>query len=126
MSQKTLAHTLMLKRGRLLLIRTPAGYAGRVGPQPEGLSVVTESASPFEAIQLIVADRAELEAEVPGPRALLAPGEHAVGQLSRGTSSVATEINRDSIRAYARTVGMDAVARVAIDDNWSAIRLKVV
>jgi hypothetical protein len=49
-----------------------------------------------------------------------------VGQLSRGTSSVATEINRDSIRACAGTMAMDAVAQVAHDEDWSAMRLKVV
>ena len=37
-----------------------------------------------------------------------------------------TDINRDTIWAYARGVGFDAVFLISIDDDWSAMRLKVV
>jgi hypothetical protein len=126
MSEKTLAHKLMLKSGRLLLVNAPAGYAERLGPLPEGLTLVAASAEQVEAIQVFVANRAELEAEIPRLRPLLAPRGMLWISYHKGTSSVKTDINRDSIWAYARTVGLDAVAQVAIDEDWSAIRLKVV
>ena len=31
----------------------------------------------------------------------------------------------DSIAAYARTIDMEGVAMISIDDDWSALRLKV-
>jgi len=36
------------------------------------------------------------------------------------------EINRDSTRRYASTIGLQAVSLVAINDIWSALRLKIV
>jgi hypothetical protein len=33
-------------------------------------------------------------------------------------------IHRDSINAYAQTLGLVGVAMISIDDNWSALRLK--
>jgi hypothetical protein len=36
------------------------------------------------------------------------------------------DINRDSIAAYAATIGLQAVAMISVDEDWSALRLKVV
>jgi hypothetical protein len=43
----------------------------------------------------------------------------------KGTSKVKTDIHRDSINAYALTLGMVGVAMIAINDDWAALRLKV-
>jgi hypothetical protein len=45
---------------------------------------------------------------------------------AKGTSPKAADINRDSIHDYVGTVGLDTVAQIAIDADWSALRLKVV
>ena len=37
-----------------------------------------------------------------------------------------SDINRDSIREYTQSVGLETVALIAVDDDWSAIRCKVV
>jgi hypothetical protein len=37
-----------------------------------------------------------------------------------------SDINRDSIAAYANTIGMQGVAMIPVDDDWLALRLKVV
>lgn len=43
----------------------------------------------------------------------------------KGTSkNFNAEINRDTIAAYARSVALQLVAMVAIDADWSALRLK--
>ena len=34
--------------------------------------------------------------------------------------------NRNGIASYAKTIGMQAVAQIAIDEDWSALRLKTV
>jgi hypothetical protein len=36
-----------------------------------------------------------------------------------------TDINRDIIAAYTRTIGMVGVAMISIDDTWSVLRLKI-
>jgi hypothetical protein len=38
---------------------------------------------------------------------------------------VKTDINRDTIAAYAGTLGFESVAMVAVNDDWAALRLKV-
>jgi hypothetical protein len=42
----------------------------------------------------------------------------------KGTSKVKTDINRDTINAYAHSIGWEGVAMISIDDDWSAMRLK--
>ena len=44
---------------------------------------------------------------------------------AKGGSKLATDINRDSIREYVTTQGFDTVAQIAIDGDWSALRLKL-
>jgi len=44
----------------------------------------------------------------------------------KGTSKVKTDINRDTIYAYTHTIGLDGVGLGSIDDNWSAMRLKLI
>ncbi len=44
----------------------------------------------------------------------------------KGTSKMKSDVNRDSIREYATGVGLETVALIAIDDDWSAMRCKVV
>ena len=42
----------------------------------------------------------------------------------KGTSRVKTDINRDTINAYAHSLGLEGVAMISIDEDWSALRLK--
>jgi hypothetical protein len=42
----------------------------------------------------------------------------------KGTSKVKTDINRDTINAYANSLCLQGVAIISIDDDWSALRLK--
>jgi hypothetical protein len=44
----------------------------------------------------------------------------------KGTSKAKVDVNRDSLREYDLTIGLQAVSLLAIDDVWSALRLKTV
>jgi hypothetical protein len=37
-----------------------------------------------------------------------------------------TDIHRDIIREYAASIGLKGVSLIAVDDTWSAMRLKLV
>ena len=41
-------------------------------------------------------------------------------------SQLGTDMNRDTIRAYANQHGLDPVRQIAIDEFWSAMRLKAI
>ena len=124
---KPLAERMHLRAGeRLLLVNAPECFAA-VLEAPESMEVANSPQGTFDVIQVFVSTRAALEAEAPRLKELL----NADGKLwiayPKGTSSrLNADINRDDIRRYALTVGLQTVAQVAVDDDWSAIRCKVV
>ncbi len=127
MPAKSLAERMHLRAGeRVLLVNPPDGY-GAVLCAPEGVEVSDEPRGMFDVIQVFVTTRAALEAEAPRLKALLNAGGKLWIAYPKGTSKrLQADINRDDIRSYALTVGLQTVAQVAVDDDWSAIRCKVV
>lgn len=125
MSDKPIAQKLSLKPGsRFLLVNPPSGYVGMIGELPAGVNLLYEAGSTVEAIQVFVANHLELEGQLPRLKGLLASKGMLWVTYHKGTSKVKTDINRDTIVAYARTLGMQGVAMISIDDDWAALRLK--
>ncbi|MDZ5632313.1 DUF3052 family protein [Janthinobacterium sp. GMG1] len=75
-------------------------------------------------ILLYARSRAELEQFLPMAQARLAPGGAVWVAYRKGGIKAGSDIHRDDIRDFAHTVGLDSVAMVAIDSEWSALRLK--
>ena len=127
MAEKSVAQKLMIKQGRsVLLVNPPAGYDALLGPLPPNVTMTSQPAEPVDIIQLFVANRAELEAQLPQIKPLVKPNGMIWVTYYKGTSKTKTDIHRDTIAAYARSLGLEAVAMIAIDADWSALRLKVV
>lgn len=97
-----------------------------IGELPGGVSVLHEAHTPVEAIQVFISNRADLEAQLHHLKRLLASKGILWVTYHKDTSKVKTDVNRDSIAAYARTLGLQGVAMISIDDDWSALRLKQV
>ncbi len=126
MSGKSIAQRLFIKPGNMvLLVNAPDGYMAQLGELPMGSYLLSDAERRVELIQLFVANRAELEAQLPRLKAQLAPKGSLWVTYHKGTSRVKTDINRDTINAYAHSLGMEGVAMISIDDDWSALRLKV-
>ncbi len=127
MPDKTVAQKLLIKSGyKVLVANAPRNYQAMLGPLPEDATLVKPSAKPADLIQLFVANRRELEAQLGKMKLALAPNGLLWVTYHKGTSSVKTDINRDTIAAYAQTIGLRPVAMISIDEDWSALRLKVV
>lgn len=127
MSDKSIAQKLSIKpRSKFLLVNPPTGYMDQMGELPEGTILLSDSSCLVEVIQVFVANRAELEAQLPRLRGLLAPKGMLWVTYHKGSSKVQTDINRDTINAYAHLIGLDGVAMISIDDDWSALRLKLI
>ena len=127
MSDKSIAQKLFIKPGnRYLLVNPPKGYMTQLGELPEAAIILSDSSCLVEVIQVFVANRAELEAQLPRLRELLAQKGMIWVTYHKGTSRVNTDINRDTINAYAHSIGLEGVAMISIDDDWSAIRLKLI
>ncbi len=127
MSEKSVAQKLSIKPGsRFLLVNPPAGYAGQMGELPAGVSLQGEAGGKVEAIQVFVANRGELEAQLPRLKQVLSPKGMLWVTYHKGTSKVKTDINRDTINAFARSLGLQGVAMISIDEDWAALRLKFI
>lgn len=126
MSDKSITQRLFIRPGdRFLLINAPAGYVEKMGEIPKGTTILRTSSEQVDVIQVFVANRAELEKQLPLLKELLAPKGMIWITYHKGTSRVKTDINRDTINAYAGSIGMTGVAMISIDEDWSALRLKL-
>jgi hypothetical protein len=125
MSDKSIAEKLFIKPGyKFLLVNPPDGYLARMGAMPDGIVILNDAETPVEAIQVFVANRQELEQQLPRLKELMAPMGMLWVSYHKGTSRVKTDIHRDTINAFAQSIGLEGVAMISIDDDWSALRLK--
>jgi hypothetical protein len=127
MSDKSIAQKLSIKPGyKFLLVNPPQGYLAQLGELPIETILPRDSSCMVDTIQVFVSNRAELEAQLPRLKELLTP----IGMLwvtyHKGTSRVKTDINRDTLNAYAHSIGLEGAAMISIDEDWSALSLKLV
>jgi len=126
MSEKTVAEKLLIKPGfRVCFINAPTGYEAWLGNLPENVKIMNELASPLDLIQLFVEDRKDLEARLGKVKAALSPTTILWVTYHKGTSKVKTDINRDTLNAYAKTLGLEGIAMISVNDDWSALRLRI-
>jgi len=127
MSQKPVAQKLQIKENYMvMLVNEPKAYRSMLGALPRGVTVLTERSRQADLIQVFVASSKELKVQLSALKPLLKTGGLLWVTYPKGTSKVKTDINRDSIREFAQSLGFQAVALFSVDDTWSALRLKAV
>jgi hypothetical protein len=127
MSEKSVAQKLGLKAGRTLFVNhAPAEIGDLLGAAPDGARWTQTGEGPFPLILTLARNRAAMVKDLPACKAKLEPGGALWIAYVKGTSAKAADINRDTIHDYVVTIGLDTVAQIAIDADWSALRLKVV
>jgi len=124
MSDKPIAQKMLIRSGRkIYLSNEPGGYEERL--REGGTSFIrVQDAGEADFAQLFVANRRELEARLPALKASLRPEAMLWVTYRKGTSKIKSDVNRDTLHAYARTLGLEGVALVSIDEDWSAMRFK--
>jgi hypothetical protein len=125
MSTKAIAAKLMIKGGdRVLLRNAPTDYTALLEPLPEGATLSVRARGSFDLIQIFVRSQDELARELAALAGFAGPTTRLWVTYPKLSSKLKGDINRDSIAAFARTVGFEGVSIIAIDDDWSALRLK--
>ena len=125
-SSKSVAQKLMVKDGKsFLLVGAPQGYHETLGTIPGGAKLLTDE-QPADIIQVFVESEADLKRELPRLKELVKAGGALWVSFCKGTSKKTTDINRDTIARYAFSIGLEGIAIISVDDDWSALRLKVV
>jgi len=122
MNEKTVADKMFLKTAKSMLILNGAAHPGVVAQMPAQL--IKEGDGPFDVILMFCMNHEDLEQYLPIAKERLGDkGSLWIAYLKQ-TASKATDLNRDSINAYAKENGITAVAIISIDGDWSALRLK--
>jgi hypothetical protein len=114
MSDKPVAERLQVKKDRrLALADSPITIEAPSAPLGEA-----------EVVVQFVRNRAEYDAKI--PPLLKAIRADAVLWIAypKLTSKLAGDLNRDIIHRESPGLGIDCVSQIAIDEDWSAMRMK--
>lgn len=122
---KSVAQKLLIKADyKVLAVNAPQDYAAKLGELSLNVSLLTQSDAPVNLVHIFVTSRRELEILRQDFKSILKPAGLLWVSYPKGTSGIKVDINRDTIWQYAQTAGFQAVSMIAIDDTWSAMRLK--
>ena len=122
MNEKTVADKMFLRTAKSMLVLNGQANPGVAAQMPA--EIVKEGDGPFDAILMFCMHRKDLEQYFSIAKQKLGEkGSLWIAYLKQ-TASKATDINRDSINAYAKENGITGVAMISIDGDWSALRLK--
>ncbi len=93
---------------------------------PENSLLPNSGKGSADVVQIFLKSKKELEEQLPKLKTSVSPKGIIWVTYPKGTSSMKSDINRDVIRVYADGVGLEVVAIFSVDDDWLALRLKIV
>ena len=120
MPEKTIAEKMYVKNAKALAVLNDGGEHGDLLAPERRVSEGQDA----DWILLFARSRAELEHWLPAAQARLAAAGALWVAYRKGGVKAGSDIQRDDIREFAQALGLDSVAMVAIDADWSALRLK--
>jgi len=121
MSDKPVAERLQIKgTRRLAVINAPKSVDNQIGARK-----VRVGMNAADVALLFVRNRAELDEKLPSVLGSLKNAAIFWLAYPKLTSKRAGDLNRDIIHKLAPQHGLDTVAQIAIDEDWSALRLKL-
>ena len=120
MSDKPVAERLQVKgERRLAVLSASAVVDNKIGVKKQRCDI-----SEADVILLFAADRGQLDSTLPSMLEK-APRDAIIWiAYPKLTSKLAGDLSRNLIHALAANSGLDTVSQIAIDDDWSAMRVK--
>jgi hypothetical protein len=119
-SEKPVAERLQVKGDRrIAVLNAPLAVSDALGVQRP-----ITPAEEAEVVVLFVADRVELDLLLPDAVRAVKPDAILWLAYPKLTSSLAGDLNRDVIHRLGLALGLKTVSQIAIDNVWSAMRLK--
>jgi hypothetical protein len=114
---------MQLKPGaRAAFLYAPAGVQEQIGT-PQDVTVV-DSAEGADFILLFATSQAEAEERLLALKPNVHENTLAWLAYPKGSKAAGRDLNRDTIWAFGRRVGLDFVANVSLDETWSAMRMR--
>ena len=120
MSDKPVVERLQVKGDRTLAVVGAPGELDRKIGAKKARSDIADA----DVVLLFAENRARLDLALPA--ALKKARKDSIFWLAypKLASKLACDLSRDIIHALAPKYGLDTVSQIAIDDDWSALRLK--
>lgn len=120
MSDKPVAERFQVKGDRrLAVVGASAALEKTVGANKARTEVVDA-----DLVLLFAPNRATLDKALPDLLKTMAPTSIFWVAYPKLSSKIAADLSRDVIHALAPQHGLDTVSQIAIDEDWSALRLK--
>jgi hypothetical protein len=124
----SLAQKLRILEGsRVALLNAPDGYARTLDPLPGGAAVAAINADTkdqYDVTLLFARDHAELERLASSAIAATRDGGVLWIAWPRGGDKAKGAITRDTLWPVMAALGWGPVSNVALDETWSALRLR--
>ena len=120
MSDKPVAERLQVKGNRRLAVLGASATLEKT----VGAARARAELPNADVVLLFAPDRARLDAALPGLIEKMAQTAILWVAYPKLSSSLAADLSRDVIHALAPRHGLDTVSQIAIDADWSALRLK--
>jgi hypothetical protein len=119
-SDKPVAERLQVKGERRLAV---VGASAAL-EQTVGAAKARADLARADVVLLFASDRAGLEGKLPDVLKRMQEAAILWVAYPKLSSGLAADLSRDIIHALAPGYGLDTVSQIAIDEDWSALRLK--
>jgi hypothetical protein len=107
---------------RVAVLDAPSGFESELSKSKDFTRQKSLS-GPLDLVQAFYTRRSHFEKDATRLRAALAPGG-VLWVCYPKAKALGTDLNRDILRESGAARGLEAVAQVAIDTVWSALRFK--
>jgi hypothetical protein len=110
---------------RVYVVGAPAGFEAEISRLPKGIERARTLSGKVDLVHAFFTRKSELDQDAASFAKALGPGGILWISYPKG-KGLGTDLNRDVLREAGEKKGLEAVAQVAIDEVWSALRFKVV
>lgn len=125
MAGSTISRKLLLKEGnRVLLINDPVNYIALFEPLPENIEFHHEAERQFNAVHLFVLDKSSLQSELKRLVPYCNPDTIIWVMYPKKSSKISSDIHMNDSWTELAEFNLSPVASAAVDETWTAIRLK--
>jgi hypothetical protein len=110
---------------RVVTLDAPKEYRAWLGPLPDGVTLTSKLAEPFQAAHMFTTRKAVLKKQLTACRKQLVPDGFVWVSWPKKASKVETDITEDTIREVALPMGFVDIKVCAVSDVWSGLKLVI-
>jgi hypothetical protein len=127
MSEKSIVEKLFIKPGQIFsLINSPEGYKDLMGVFPADVEVNLLVKQNSDIIQYFVRWQSDLRISYPLLKNALKPGGSLWVTYPKISAKAETDLNRDIIWHIGEEFGIRPTSMIAVDEVWSAMRMRII